>query len=169
MPLRPLHLWSDDYCHDERVWPKLPRTILCPYIYQWKHVICSSFFSFLLQWCCKPTSEKSSTVFHNKHCATMLPHYKNYWYSTWLSLQQVEILGLLNRVRTYFTLVEQTKITSFREFSGNRLGEEGPRKVFICKMNDNVENMNEVICDRKSFKKNPRPHGFCIEILFLVF
>lgn len=75
----------------------------------------------------------------------MPTRYKNYWYLTWFSLQQVEILGLLNRVQTYFILVEQTKIISFREFSGNRLGEEGPRKVFKCKMNDNVENMNEAI------------------------
>jgi len=39
----------------------------------------------------------------------------------------VEIQGL--RIQTYSSLIEQAKIISFREFNGNKLGEEGQKPL----------------------------------------
>lgn len=73
----------------------------------------------------------------------------------------------LNRVQIYSTPVEQTKIISFSEFSGNKLREEGPEvSSYVNKWHGEK---NKVICNKKSFIKNPCSHCFCFEILFLVF
>jgi hypothetical protein len=55
---------------------------------------------------------------------------------------------LLSRVKGHSTLVEQMEIVSF---SGNKLKEEGLKRVFIHGINDNTE--KQMICNRKSFLK----------------
>lgn len=93
-----------------------------------------------------------------------LPTDKNYGYLTWLAPQQVGILGLLNRVQIYSTIAEQTK-KFLSASSGNKLGEMGPEESSY--VNKRQGEKNKVICNRKSFIKNPCSHCFCFETLFL--